>query len=99
MTSNAPSSLAAAELFSVKDLVAVVTGGATGKLCSVHRRSAEIQLGLPDNEILVRSDPGRAGIGLMMVKALEENGAKVYIVGRRKEVLEKVAKEEAVRSP
>lgn len=33
----------------------------------------------------------------MMVKALEENGAKVYIVGRRKELLEKVAKEEAVR--
>ena len=33
----------------------------------------------------------------MIVKALEENGAKVYIVGRRKEVLEKVAKEEAVR--
>lgn len=33
----------------------------------------------------------------MIVKALEENGAKVYIVGRRKELLEKVAKEEAVR--
>ena len=32
----------------------------------------------------------------MIVKALEENGAKVYIVGRRQEVLEKVAKEEAV---
>lgn len=32
----------------------------------------------------------------MVVKALEQNGAKVYIIGRRKEVLEKVAKEEAV---
>lgn len=32
----------------------------------------------------------------MIVKALEENGAKVYIVGRRQEVLDKVAKEEAV---
>lgn len=32
----------------------------------------------------------------MIVKALEENGAKVYIIGRRKEVLDKVAKEEAV---
>lgn len=32
----------------------------------------------------------------MMTKALEENGAKVYIIGRRKDVLEKVAKEEAV---
>lgn len=37
------------------------------------------------------------GIGLMMTKALEQNGAKVYIVGRRKELLEKVANEEAVR--
>lgn len=33
----------------------------------------------------------------MMVKALEENGAKVYVIGRRQEVLDKVAKEEAVR--
>nr|A0A142I726.1 RecName: Full=Short-chain dehydrogenase/reductase PhomF'; AltName: Full=Phomopsin biosynthesis cluster protein F' [Diaporthe leptostromiformis]AMR44278.1 putative short chain dehydrogenase reductase [Diaporthe leptostromiformis] len=38
---------------------------------------------------------GATGIGLMIVKALEENGAKVYIIGRRKEVLDKVAKEEA----
>jgi len=27
----------------------------------------------------------------MMAKALEENGAKVYIIGRRKETLEKAA--------
>jgi NADP-dependent 3-hydroxy acid dehydrogenase YdfG len=33
----------------------------------------------------------------MIAKALEENGAKVYIVGRRKDVLENVAKTEAVR--
>lgn len=32
----------------------------------------------------------------MITKALEQNGAKVYIIGRRKEVLERVAKEEAV---
>lgn len=32
----------------------------------------------------------------MIAKALEENGAKVYIVGRRKDVLESVAKKEAV---
>lgn len=33
----------------------------------------------------------------MIAKGLEENGAKVYIVGRRKDVLESVAKKEAVR--
>ncbi|KAJ0122154.1 short chain dehydrogenase reductase [Diaporthe amygdali] len=64
MSSTPTPSLAAADLFNVNGLVAVVTGGATG-------------------------------IGLMIVKALEENGAKVYIIGRRKEVLDKVAKEEA----
>ena len=57
------SSLEAANLFNVKDLVAVITGGGTG-------------------------------IGLMMTKALALNGArKVYIIGRRKEVLEAAAKE------
>ena len=57
------SSLEAANLFNVKGLVAVITGGGTG-------------------------------IGLMMTKALALNGAhKVYIVGRRKEVLEAAAKE------
>ncbi|KAF8585190.1 NAD(P)-binding protein [Ramaria rubella] len=33
--------------------------------------------------------------GLIMAAALENNGATVYIVGRRKEVLEKAAKEQA----
>lgn len=36
---------------------------------------------------------GGTGIGLMMATALENNGATVYIVGRRKEVLEKAARE------
>ncbi|KZS93798.1 NAD-binding protein [Sistotremastrum niveocremeum HHB9708] len=36
---------------------------------------------------------GGTGIGLMMAKALEKNGATVYIVGRRFDVLEKAAKE------
>ena len=57
------SSLEAANLFNVKGLVAVITGGGSG-------------------------------IGLMMTKALALNGAhKVYIIGRRKDVLEDAAKE------
>ncbi|CAN8096137.1 unnamed protein product [Discula destructiva] len=47
------------------------------------------------NGLVVVVTGGATGIGLMIVKALEQNGAKVYIIGRRKEVLEKVAKEES----
>ncbi|KAF9468693.1 hypothetical protein BDZ94DRAFT_1246037 [Collybia nuda] len=54
---NSPSNI-----FSVENLVAVVTGGATG-------------------------------IGLMMATALENNGATVYMVGRRLDMLEKAAQE------
>lgn len=36
---------------------------------------------------------GGTGIGLMATQALSANGAKVYITGRRAEVLEKTAKE------
>ncbi|KZS93792.1 NAD-P-binding protein [Sistotremastrum niveocremeum HHB9708] len=39
---------------------------------------------------------GGTGIGLMITKALESNGATVFIIGRRLEVLEKAAKEHAV---
>ncbi|MCJ1305796.1 hypothetical protein MMC08_008612 [Hypocenomyce scalaris] len=56
------SHLEAGTLFSVKGLVAVITGGGSG-------------------------------IGLMMAKALDANGAKVYIIGRRKETLEAAAKQ------
>ncbi|KAI1377818.1 NAD(P)-binding protein [Hypoxylon crocopeplum] len=56
----APASLEPNDLFDVKGLVAVVTGGGSG-------------------------------IGLMITQTLEKNGAIVYIIGRRKETLEKAA--------
>jgi NADP-dependent 3-hydroxy acid dehydrogenase YdfG len=37
------------------------------------------------------------GIGLIMATALESNGATVYIVGRRHDVLVKAAAENSVR--
>ncbi len=40
---------------------------------------------------------GGTGIGYMITKGLAENGAKVYITGRRKEVLEKVANSGAIQ--
>ncbi|XXH01645.1 Vacuolar protein sorting-associated protein 74 [Hypoxylon texense] len=52
-----PHPLSAAALFSLKDWVAVVTGGGTG-------------------------------VGLMIAQTLAANGAKVYITGRRADVLE-----------
>ncbi|KAF8645151.1 hypothetical protein AX16_007979 [Volvariella volvacea WC 439] len=36
---------------------------------------------------------GGSGIGLMMAATLEHNGATVYIIGRRRDVLEKAARE------
>ncbi|KAG1751098.1 NAD(P)-binding protein [Suillus lakei] len=39
---------------------------------------------------------GGTGIGLMIATALENNGATVYIIGRRLEVIEKAAKENNV---
>jgi NADP-dependent 3-hydroxy acid dehydrogenase YdfG len=61
--------LTSTNLFDVKDLVVVVTGGGTG-------------------------------IGQMMTRALIANGArKVYIVGRRLDVLETTASEYASSAP
>ncbi|KAI1807480.1 NAD(P)-binding protein [Daldinia bambusicola] len=56
----ASSSVDSSQLFDVKGLVAVISGGGSG-------------------------------IGAMMVNALESNGAIVYVIGRRKESLDKVA--------
>ncbi|KAI1077227.1 NAD(P)-binding protein [Whalleya microplaca] len=56
----ASASVEPTNLFNVKDLIVVVTGGGTG-------------------------------IGLLITQALESNGAIVYIIGRRKESLEKAA--------
>lgn len=36
---------------------------------------------------------GGTGIGLMIAQALQSNGAKVYITGRREEALEKVVEQ------
>ncbi|KAF2149694.1 NAD(P)-binding protein [Myriangium duriaei CBS 260.36] len=61
MTQTQTSPIAAASLFNVQGLIAVVTGGGTG-------------------------------IGLMMAKALAENGAeRVYIIGRRADKLQEAA--------
>lgn len=65
-------------LFNVNGLVAVVTGGGTGK--PYHMKP-----------LVVYKAYSFVGIGLMIAQALEANGATVYILGRRQEVLEKAA--------
>jgi NAD(P)-dependent dehydrogenase (short-subunit alcohol dehydrogenase family) len=64
-------------LFDVKGLVTVITGGGTGTSLYVPRM-------VYANHVV--------GIGLMLAQALEANGAIVYILGRRLEVLEEAAK-------
>lgn len=75
------SDLRVERLFSVKDYVCVVTGTYTPKKAPATY-----------TDLMPRSLGGGSGIGLMATQALAANGAKVYITGRRKEVLEKAAK-------
>lgn len=70
--------LAAEKLFSVKGHVALVTGGGTGIGLMYFT-----PLPLSPNRVLTQS---RA------TQALAANGAKVYITGRRMDVLENAAK-------
>jgi hypothetical protein len=75
-------------IFDVEGLVVVITGGGTGKWFGSSTNYADVSI--PGDFI---------GIGLMMAKALENNGAIVYIVGRRLDVLEKATREHNVRQP
>lgn len=82
-----PSLVDRTRLFSVEGIVAVVTGGGTGRI--FYRHSATSCL-----PILTFIS---TGIGLMFARGLAANGArKVYIVGRRKEVLESAAQSVSV---
>jgi NAD(P)-dependent dehydrogenase (short-subunit alcohol dehydrogenase family) len=69
-------------IFNVEGMVVVITGGGTGSILSTQHATVLVYPLL--------------GIGLMMATVLEHNGATVYIVGRRRAVLEKAAKENSV---
>lgn len=76
-SSSDDSGLEANSLFNVDGLVALVTGGGSGELPLLYG---------PSKQYLRNT-----GIGLMMTRALAHNGAKVYIAGRRLDVLQEAA--------
>ncbi|KAI1803397.1 NAD(P)-binding protein [Daldinia bambusicola] len=59
-------------------------------MADTHHFDADKLFGVKDYVAVVTG--GGTGIGLMAAQALSANGAKVYITGRRKEVLEDSAK-------
>ncbi len=80
-------------LFSVEGLVAVVTGGGTG---ACYPRSSDPVLAGDFVCLPLANQRSCTGIGLMIAKALEANGAIVYIVSRRLDTLEAAAREHSV---
>jgi hypothetical protein len=72
------SSLEASNLFSIKGMVFVITGGGSGMIGSAHSSKPLLT--------------NFAGIGAMFANTLDVNGAaKVYILGRRMDKLQEVA--------
>jgi len=67
------------EVFNVKGKVALVTGTTSTLNCFAFQK-------------LINLVGGGSGIGLMVTQALAVNGAKVYIVGRTEDKLDRVAK-------
>jgi len=76
-------------LFNVEGVVAVITGGGSGE-----RIFKAVYLWI--EKYTDRCHILMTGIGLIMASALESNGATVYIVGRRGDVLKKAAAENSV---
>jgi NAD(P)-dependent dehydrogenase (short-subunit alcohol dehydrogenase family) len=78
------------DLFDCTGLVAVITGGGTGMyrqhILDIIHNLLFINPFANSMETLIYS-----GIGLVMARALEANGATVYIIGRRKDKLDEAA--------